>query len=204
MSARTPSGTSTQPCDGGIASQARRGALWGSISGALWVVLGIDSIVRPAQDNRREIFWWFPYLFMMLTIIAVHLVQRRREFRLERYCYWVVLAAWILVLFGNLGLVFKVPALLPLGFPGGAIVATLGLIVYGVATWRARVLPWYAGLSLMLWEPGSIAAGVLLARISPLRERGSYSAGIWKGFAIGVVAFGLRAVWKRLERTEAN
>jgi len=36
---------------------ARRGALWGLISAVLWIVLGIDSIVRPVQDDRREIFW---------------------------------------------------------------------------------------------------------------------------------------------------
>jgi hypothetical protein len=186
--------------DGGVARAAGRGALWGGISTVLWVLLGIDSIVRPVQDNRREIFWWFPYLFMMLTIIGAHRVQGRRELRLERYCYWVVMFAWILVFIGNLGLVFNIPALLPLGFPGGAIVGAVGLIVYGVATWRARVLPWYAGLGFMLWEPGSIATGLLLAPISPLRERGSYSAGIWKGFAIGLVALGLHAVSKRLDR----
>jgi len=180
--------------------QARRGALWGYVSMTLWIVLGIDSIVRPVQDNRREVFWWFPYAFMMLTIIAVHRVQRRDDFRLERVMFWVVLVAWVLVLFGNLGLVFNIPALLPLGFPGGAIVGAVGLIVYGAATWRAKVLPWYAGLALILWEPGSIATGLMLAPVSPLRERGSYSAGIWKGLAIGMVALGLHAVSKRLQR----
>jgi hypothetical protein len=180
---------------------ARLGAWWGWISAALWILLGIDSIIRPIQDNRREIFWWFPAFFMLLTIIAVHLVQRRSDLRLERYSYWVVFVAWLLVFAGNLGLVFNIPALLPLGFPGRAVVGAVGLIVYGIVTWRAKVLHWSSGLGLMLWEPGSIAAGLLLAPISPLRDRGSYSAGVWKGFAIGVVGFGLQAVAKKLERT---
>ena len=183
---------------------ARRGAVYGWISILLWVLLGIDSIVRPIQDDRREIFWWFPYLFMMLTIIAVHRVQRRADRRLENITFWVVMIAWVLVLMGNLGLVFHVPALLPLGFPGGAIVGAMGLIVYGVATWRARVLPWYAGLGLILWEPGSIATGLLLAPISPLRDRGSYSAGLWKGFAIGMVTMGLYTITKARLRQQAD
>lgn len=180
------------------ARRARRGALYGGISAVLWIVLGIDSIVRPVQDDRREVFWWFPAFFMLLTIIAVHRVQRRQDLRMERYSYWVVMIAWVLVYLGNLGLVFNVPVLLPLGFPGGAIVGAVGLIVFGVATWRARVLHWSAGLAFILWEPGSIATGLALAPISPLRDRGSYSAGIWKGFAIGMVAFGLQAVSRRL------
>jgi len=175
-------------------TSARRGAVYGWISTLLWVLLGIDSIVRPIQDDRREIFWWFPYVFMMLTIMAVHRVQRRAERRLENITFWVVMIAWVLVLIRNLGLVFHVPTLLPLRFPKKAIVAAVGLIVYGVATGRARVLPWYAGLGLILWEPGSIATGLLLAPISPLRDRGSYSAGLWKGFAIGIVAMGLYTI----------
>jgi len=141
---------------------------------------------------------------MMFTIIAVHRVQRGRELRLESITYWIVMIAWVLVFIGNLGLVLHVPALLPLGFPGGAIVAALGLIVYGVTTWRLKVLPWYAGLALILWEPGSIATGLLLASISPLRDRGSYTAGIWKGFAIGVVGFGLGAVARRMHQLPTN
>jgi hypothetical protein len=72
---------------------AHNGARSRWISAALWVLLGIDSIVRPVQDNRRDVFWWFPYFFMMLTIIAVHRVQRRKDLHLERYTYCVVLAS---------------------------------------------------------------------------------------------------------------
>lgn len=204
MSATTTSRASAGASHQTAVCEARRGAWWGWISAGLWILLGIDSIVRPVQDNRREIFWWFPFLFMMLTIIAVHRVQGRRELRLERYCYWIVMVAWILVFFGNLGLVFNVPALLPLGFPGGAVVGAVGLIVYGLATWRAKILPWYAGLALILWEPGSIATGLILAPISPLRDRGTYSAGIWKGLAIGVVAFGLRTTARCLRQSQTR
>src|SRR4051812_40126725 len=89
--------SSTRLAGGGRGMEAgemrwgERGAMCGWISAALWVVLGIDSIVRPIQDDRREVFWWFPFLFMMLTIVAVHRVQAWRGLRLERWTYGVVM-----------------------------------------------------------------------------------------------------------------
>lgn len=181
-----------QPIETAVEREARLGALCGWISAIAWVAIGVDSIVRPIQDNRRELYWWIPFVFMIFEIVAVHRVQRGRGLRLERYTYYLVLFASALVLLGNLGLVFNLEALAALGFPGGALVWTVGLIAFGVGTWRARVLPCYAAVSLMLWEPGSIAAGLLLAPISPLRDRGSYSAGLWKGLAVALVALALQ------------
>ena len=76
---------------------------------------------------------------------------------------------------GNLGLVLNMPSLAKLGFPAGALLFMVGLAAFGIGTWRAKVLPRYAAVALMLWEPGSIATGLLLAPISPLHERGTYS-----------------------------
>jgi hypothetical protein len=121
--------------------EARIGASFGWISAVAWILLGIDSIARPIQDNRRDVYWWVPFLFMTLTIITVHRVQQQKNLRVERYTFWVVMVAWFLVFVGNLGLVFDVPALLALGFPGGAIVGAAALIVFGVITWRTKVLP---------------------------------------------------------------
>jgi len=173
--------------------EARLGERYGWISALAWIAIGLDSILRPIQDNRREIYWWIPFAFMMLALISIHRVQRSQNRRFELYSYRAVMLASALVLLGNLGLVFNVSALSELGFPGGAIVWMVGQIAFGIATWRARVLPWYVGLALVLWEPGSIAAGLLLAPIAPLHERGSYSAGLEKGLALAVMAYGLRA-----------
>ena len=183
---------------------AARGALYGWIAAATWIAVGIESIVRPEQHNYREMLWWMPFVFMTLTIIYVHLVQRGRGGRLETVSFWLVMIASGLVLLGNLGLVFEVVALASLGFPGGALVWTVGLTAFGIATWRTRVLPWYAGLSMILWEPGSIATGVALAVIAPLHERGSYTAGVWKGAAIAVVAYALQKLGTHHGDTETR
>ena len=173
--------------------EARIGARFGWISTAAWIVLGMDSILRPVQDNRRDVFWWFPFAFMMLAIVAVHRVQRWRGLRVERYTYYSVMFASALALLGNLGLVFNMPLLAKLGFPAGGLLFMVGLAAFGIGTWRAKVLPRYAAMALILWEPGSIATGLLLAPISPLHERGTYSAGVWKGLAMGIVSMALQA-----------
>ena len=187
---------STRDAEGGadwFVREARIGARFAWISTAAWIVLGMDSILRPLQDNRRDVFWWFPFAFMMLTIVAVHRVQRWRGLRVERYTYYGVMFASALALLGNLGLVFNMPLLAKLGFPAGALLFMVVLMAFGVGTWRAKVLPRYAAVALILWEPGSIATGLLLAPISPLHERGTYSAGVWKGVAIGIVSMALQA-----------
>ena len=105
---------STRDAEGAADSfvrEARIGALFGWISTAAWIVLGMDSILRPVQDNRRDVFWWFPFAFMMLAIVAVHRVQRWRGLRVERYTYYSVMFASALALLGNLGLVFNMPLL---------------------------------------------------------------------------------------------
>jgi hypothetical protein len=102
--------------------EAVLGERYGWISALAWMAMGLDSILRPIQDDRREIYWWIPFAFMMLTLISIHRVQRSQSRRFELYSYRAVMLASALVLLGNLGLVFNVRALSELGFPGGAIV----------------------------------------------------------------------------------
>jgi hypothetical protein len=186
--------------------KARLGACFGWISTAAWVAIGVDSILRPIQDNR-DVFWWLPFGLFVLTIVAVHRTQRSRGLRMEHYTYYVLIVASALALLGNVGVMLNISLLATMGFPGGAIVFALGLIVFGIATWRARVFPRYVAMALMLWEPGSIATGLLLAPISPLHDRGAYSAGVWKGLATGIIAAGLQVLARtypnRQERAQA-
>jgi len=108
---------STRDAEGfdSLVREARTGARFGWISTIAWIVLGMDSILRPVQDNRRDVFWWFPFAFMMLAIVAVHRVQRWRGLPVERYTYYSVMFASALALLGNLGLVFNMPLLAKLG-----------------------------------------------------------------------------------------
>jgi len=178
-------------------SGSRFGSLAAWTSTIAWIVLGLDSILRPVQDNRRDLFWWLPFGLLVASLVAVHRVQRSRALRIEPYAFWTVMLASGLVLLGNLGVMFNNSLMATMGFPGGAMVFTIGLVAFGITTWRARAFPKYVALALILWEPGSIATGLLLAPISPLHDRGAYSAGIWKGLTTALVAWGLRCTAPR-------
>ena len=98
---------------------------------------------------------------------------------------------------GSIGIQAEQPALAALGFPGGAVIWAVGLMVFGVATLRAAVFPRFVGIALILLEPGSILTGLALAPISPLHDRGSYSAGVEKGLALALVSYGFMILQER-------
>lgn len=161
----------------------------------------MDSIIRPVQDNRRDVLWFLPFLSFVVGYLSLGAIQKRAKRRYERAAFYVLVLASVAVALGQLGIVLEIPALQRLGFPGGAIVWMLGQIAYGVATWRVHLFPRYVALALILWEPGSILTGVLLAPISPLRDRGAYSAGLEKG--VGTLFLGI-GLWIYSRRSAAN
>jgi hypothetical protein len=133
----------------------------------------------------------------VLTIAAfwlAHSVQRLDGRTSERVGLYAVLAASVLAFIGNIGVQLEQPTLAVLGFRWGAVVWAVGLVVFGIATWRMGAFPRYVGISLVLLEPGSILTGVALSPISPLHDPGAYSAGIEKGAVLALVACGVRAV----------
>jgi hypothetical protein len=159
-----------------------------------WVALGLDSIVRPEPQDYRDVLWLVPFLATMSAFRHLHGVQAAAARRSERYSFYTVMVASALALTGMAGIIFRIETLAALGFPGGAIVWTVGLIWFGIATWRAGVFPAYVGISLILLEPGSILTGIALWPIAGLSDHGAYSAGIEKGAVMAVLALGFRAV----------
>jgi hypothetical protein len=183
--------TSRQPHTGSNRDAIERGFWCGVGAFITWSAMGVESVLRPFQDNRRDTFWLLPFALTLATFYYVHGVQRRRS-RTETVGYVVVLIASGLTLLGNLGLQLKITALESLGFPGGAIVWLIGLVCFGIGTLMVRVLPAYAGWALIFLEPSSILAALALSPIAPLLPRGAYSGNIGKGLAMGIVALALR------------
>jgi hypothetical protein len=176
-----------------------RGFWCGVCAFVAWSAMGVESVLRPFQDNRRDTFWLLPFVLTLATFYYVHSVQRRRS-RTETVGYVVVLIASALALLGNIGLQLNIKALESFGFPGGAIVWLVGLVWFGIGTLMAGVLPKYVGWALILLEPSSILAAVALSRIAPLLPRGAYSGNVGKGVAMGIIALGLRSVVRRETR----
>jgi hypothetical protein len=112
----------------------------------------------------------------------------------ERTGFYAVMIASALAFLGNVGVTTGQTLLAVFGFPWGAVLWTLGLILFGIGTWQARLLPRYVALALILLEPGSILTGLALSPVAPLHDRGAYSAGIEKGLALALIACGLRSL----------
>jgi hypothetical protein len=175
----------------GLARTALTGAYFAYFSALAWICIGVDSIVRPQQDNRRDALWFICFVPFMVAFWCLSKIHEPLRSRFERVTFWVLIVASALAMTGQIGNVFEIHPLQVLGFPLGAIAWMIGMIVYGIAIWRPRIVPWYSALALILWEPGSIVTGVLLAPISPLHERGGYSAGLEKGLGTLLIGVGL-------------
>jgi hypothetical protein len=171
---------------------AATGSVFAFVSAIAWILLGVDSIIRPYQVNARDTYWMIPASLMAITFIYVHLVHESRQPKLEVIGFWAVMFATALVFAGSIGLQLNIQSLAFLGFPGGAIVWIVGMFVFGLGLLKADVLPKYVGWAIILFEPGSMLAGMALSPIAPLLDRGAYSAGVEKGLAIAIVAWGLR------------
>jgi hypothetical protein len=173
------------------------------VGAAAWIALGLESILRPVQDNRRDAVWMIPFLFTVASFWFIHAVQSSSAGKFERVTYWLVMISSALVFLGNNGLVFNIPLLQVLGFPLGAILWTIGTALFGAGTIRARVLPRFAGLVLIVLEPCSILTGLVLSPIAPLCPRGAYSGGVEKGAMLALIAYAFFSM-QNTRRTQAG
>jgi len=112
--------------------------------------------------------------------------------RLERITFAALLIASCLTILGGIGNVLHSAMLEHLGFPAGPLLWTVGLIAYGIASWRTGIFPRYVAVMLILFEPASILTGVVLSPFAPLRDSGSYTGGVEKAFAVMILGFALR------------
>jgi len=176
-----------------------RGFWCGVFAFVTWSAMGVESVLRPFQDNRRDTYWVLPFVLTVATFYYVHIIQRRplsyRDRGLHHRADRVRLD-----LLGNIGLQFNLKALESLGFPGGAMVWLVGLVCFGIGTLMAGLLPKYAGWALILLEPSSILAALALSPVAPLLPRGAYSGNVGKGLAMGIVALALRKVVRHESR----
>ena len=178
---------------------AKIGLRCGLAGGLIWFAMGTESVLRPFQDNRRETFWLLPFLLTIITLVCVHLIQRRRS-RIESVGFAAVVIASALMLVGNVGLQLTVTWLEVLGAPAGPLIWLVGLLCFGIGTLKAGLLPRSVGWALIFFEPSSVLAAFMLSPIAPMLPRGAYSGNVGKGVALAILAFGLR----RFRTRDAN
>ena len=189
MSASVPGFAPSQVDRPGI---ARAGYQLATICAALWIALGLDSILRPVEDDRRDAFCLVPIAFTAAVICILHLLHRAPARRLESISFRVLAVSTVLIFGGNIGLLTNTPVLIFFTVPWGILGWSIALLAYGVAVWRARLYPWWMALAIMLLEPLSVIGGLLLAPLSPIHDRGTYSGALAKGLAMLAIAGALR------------
>ena len=172
-----------------LAATATRVAFTAAI---LWTLLGFDSLLRPYQDNRRDFVVLLPFALTGVVLWLIGQIQSAARDRLERISFWTLIGACCLTVLGGIGNVAHNALLEHLGFPTGPVLWTVGLIVYGIATWRLRIFPRYVAWMLILFEPASILTGVALSPIAPLHDSGSYTGGIEKAVAVPILGLATR------------
>jgi hypothetical protein len=119
--------------------------------------------------------------------------------RWERTTFVVLIVTMLVVTLGSMGMITRTSSLQPLAFPWGVLVWMIAMVVYGIATWRTRLLPRSAALAFLFLEPGSILLGLALNPIVPIHDHGGYSGAVAKGFALAAMARGLRDVAQSAE-----
>jgi hypothetical protein len=186
MSVPTPSPALRRTVRGGVVAA--------SVAAAGFLALSAETIAVGGVHEYRDFFWNLPGAATLVAFSAVHAVQRDRSGRFETAAYWTVQVGLAAALVGNNARALDVDALAWLGFPVGALLWMGGLIAFGIATMRARVLPSSAGLGLVLLEPASILTGLAFAPLVGLSDHGAYSGALPKAVALFLVARGLRSL----------
>ena len=126
-------------------------------------------------------------LLMVVGLLGLHTLQKNDYGWIGRVGFWTVLV-------GSLGQVLGVvvfwlgsAALIWLASPVGFVAVPIGLMLYGIATLQARVLPRWCGLGLTIIPPitlvlgdnyGSVLLGLLWLALG-------YVLWSWKGTAAG-------------------
>ncbi|WP_062429616.1 hypothetical protein [Herbidospora daliensis] len=164
----------------------------GAVSALGWFGLGIESIVRPAPADFRDALVLVPWALLTVTLLGVHLAQRDRSGRAGLAGLGLIVAGAAIALTGNVGLVLGTEALVFLSFPVGPLVFGAGLIVFGVATWRAGVFPRWVAALIGTSQVMTTALGVGLSAWVPISDHGSYTGGLWHGVTMLAVAVSLR------------
>ena len=140
----------------------RWGGLAGLAAGVVFLLSGILTFVAPPQgvpssfsDYLVEIVVVLAFVLTLVTLAGLHAAQRHsgRYGILGAAGFWLTFSGYVVVLVTvHLTLLAGGEAILSVRFVGGLLVL-VGSILLGAMTIRARVLPWWCGVLLIVGFP---------------------------------------------------
>jgi hypothetical protein len=142
------------------------------VGGVAWALASVLPLVSPPGDwtRRTSLLFIIAVLLMIVGLFGFHALQKESYGHFGRAGVWTVIVGSSALV---LGLVVYLPSgnrvLLWLVYPVGYLIQLVGLVLYGTATLRARVLPPWCGLGFIfgplvafVWAVyGGIVFGVL-------------------------------------------
>src|ERR687897_22039 len=160
-------------------SLIRLGGLVSIVGGVSYATLGIMTWLCtpncPGSSGYVVLAFFVLLAFSaMVALASLHAIQRERYGLLGTLAFLVAIVGVAMIFVSESRSLILV---LWLGSPGaggvswlfiiGLLVATVGLIAYGVATITATVLPWWCGVALIA---GSPFVGLFFYLISPVED----------------------------------
>ncbi len=144
----------------GMASSSliRWGAIGLMLGGVLWVVLGLSAAVGYLQaiPGREDVVLFIVALLLSAVgLVGLHTLQKGSYGVLGQAGFYITLAAITARILGAVVFLAGSSALEWISFPG-TLGMLVGFMLYGVATLRARVLPRWYGLALIVALPASL------------------------------------------------
>lgn len=159
-------------------------------AGVAWVSLSALSLLTRDPARYLDLLFVVPYTLSLGGVLGLHALQLAHTGWLARIGAWLAVGGMAVTLVGQAGIIADAQALKQTVLPAGVGMWLLGFVLFGIATTRARVLPPWTGVVLVLSQPLAVVAGVALSPISPLSSTGDYSGAIAHGLvwlALGAV-----------------
>ena len=136
----------------------RWGAVGLMLGGVMWLVLGLSAVFGYLQaiPGREDVVLFVVALVLTAAgLVGLHSLQRGGYGLLGRVGFYIALAAIAGRILGAVVYLAGSSALEWISLPG-TLGMLVGLVLYGFATLRARVLPRWYGLALLASMPVSL------------------------------------------------
>jgi hypothetical protein len=136
---------------------------WGAIDlilgGVVWLMLGLSGVFGYLQaiPGREDVVLLIVALLLTAAgLVGLHVLQGRSYGLLGRMGFYIAVASLLARALGAGVYLAGSSALSWISYPWGTIGMLVGFVVYGFATLRARVLPRWYGLALIVSVPVSL------------------------------------------------
>ena len=143
----------------GSSGLIRWGAIGLVLGGATWLVLGLSAVfdyLQAIPGREDVVLFVIAPLFTAAGLVGLHTLQRARYGVLGQAGFYIALVAIAGRILGAVVFLAGSSALEWISLPA-TLCMLVGFVFYGVATLRARVLPRWYGLALIVSMPVSLS-----------------------------------------------